>query len=190
MRRFAHSLRVPTAVAAAAIAFAGCNSEETRSAAPPEREVQAALEGAPPALASLHRQANELLGGGAPAFRARLRELRGHPVVVNKWASWCGPCRLEFPIFQRVSIERGKRIAFLGVDANDSERGARQLLDELPLSFPSYEDPDQEISGEDLKAVAFPSTAFYDSKGKLAYVRQGPYRDDRDLIADIERYAR
>jgi thiol-disulfide isomerase/thioredoxin len=185
-RRLAHNLPI----AAAIVALAGCSSDETRSAGPPQAEVQAALEGSPAPLAAVHRQANELLDGGAEAFRARLRELRGHPVVVNKWASWCGPCRLEFPIFQRVSVQRGKQIAFLGVDAEDTDRGARQLLDEFPLSFPSYRDPGQEISGQELKAVAFPSTAFYDSKGKLAYVRQGPYRDDRDLIADIERYAR
>src|SRR5690349_17725735 len=77
------------------------------------------LAGAPAPLAALHDQADELLPGGAAAFRARLRELRGHPVVINKWASWCGPCRAELPILQQVSTERGKQIAFVGLNARD-----------------------------------------------------------------------
>lgn len=39
----------------------------------------------------------------AEAFKARLEALRGHPVVVNQWASWCGPCRYEFPFFQKLA---------------------------------------------------------------------------------------
>src|SRR5687768_1511993 len=58
------------------------------------------LEGAPAPLAALHAQPAELVEGD---FEDRLAELKGYPVVVNKWGSWCGPCRAEFPIFQRVS---------------------------------------------------------------------------------------
>ena len=68
-------------------------------------------------------------------------ELRGHPVVVNKWGSWCGPCREEFPYFQRQALERGKRIAFLGVDGDDNDDGARELLDEFPVSYPELQGP-------------------------------------------------
>jgi thiol-disulfide isomerase/thioredoxin len=184
------SLLAATLLASAAIAVAGCSSGEAGEAAPSKQDVRAALEGSPPALAALHRQSNQLLGGGPKAFRARLRELRGHPVVVNKWASWCGPCRVEFPAFQGQALERGKRVAFIGVNSNDSASGARGLLEQFPVSYPSYTDPDQKIAAVFNAAVAFPSTAFYDSKGELAYVRQGPYRDQRDLAADIERYAR
>jgi thiol-disulfide isomerase/thioredoxin len=190
MRRITTTLCATALLALGGGAATGCGGGDAQSAAPSQGATQAALEGSPPKLAAVHAQANKLLEGGPEAFEARLRELRGRPVVVNKWASWCGPCRLEFPIFQRVSVQRGKRIAFLGVNSNDSDRGARQLLDELPLSFPSYRDPDQKIAALFNGAVAFPTTAFYDSKGKLAYVRQGPYRDQADLAADIERYAR
>src|SRR5687768_4788167 len=66
-------------------------------------QAQRSLAGAPAKLSGLHAQAGELLGGGPEAFDRRLRALRGHPVVINKWASWCGPCRSEFPYFQRES---------------------------------------------------------------------------------------
>ena len=74
------------------------------------------LAGAPTPLAALHAESSELLPGGEKAFRARLRELRGHPVVVNKWASWCGPCRHEYPFFEDVSTAMGKTVAFVGLN--------------------------------------------------------------------------
>ena len=61
------------------------------------------------------------------------KELRGHPVVVNKWGSWCGPCRAEFPYFQRQAIEHGKKVAFLGVDGKDNDANAEEFLKEFPV---------------------------------------------------------
>src|SRR5690242_14979352 len=84
----------------------------------------ARLRGAPPALAALHRKANRLLDGGKPVLDRHLRALRGHPVVINKWASWCTPCRAEFPVFEQVATERGRQIAFLGLDAQDKAPAA------------------------------------------------------------------
>lgn len=170
--------------------LAGCGSDDPQSAAPDAATQKSALAGAPAPLAKLHAQANQLLGGGAKAFDARLDELRGYPVVVNKWASWCPPCRAEFPLFQRQSIERGKEVAFLGVDAQDNDSDAKRFLERFPVSFPSYRDPDLKVSARIKAVAAFPSTAFYDSKGELAYVKQGGYATEEKLVADIERYAR
>ena len=169
------------------IALAACGSDEEGGPAP---DYDAALKGAPPKLAALHDQSSELLAGGTEAFDARLRELRGYPVVVNKWASWCGPCRAEFPHFQSVAADQGKEVAFLGIDSNDGEDSAREFLAEFPLPYPSYIDPDQEIADQLEGALAFPATAFYDSEGRLVHVRNGPYSNDDELAADIERYAR
>jgi thiol-disulfide isomerase/thioredoxin len=138
----------------------------------------------------LRDQANELLDGGTTAFEARLGELRGHPVVVNKWASWCGPCRFEFPFFQELAAERGDEIAFLGVDSDDSDDAARTFLEELPLPYPSYSDPDEEIARSLDAEREFPATVFIDSNGERVFVHRGAYASEKDLTADIERYAR
>jgi cytochrome c biogenesis protein CcmG, thiol:disulfide interchange protein DsbE len=183
MRRLAPAL-------ACVLVLGGCGSETPRSAAPGPRAERKALAGAPAPLARLHRQENQLLGGGAGAFKARLRALRGYPVVVNKWASWCGPCRSEFPFLQRQSVQRGKRIAFLGVNANDNDGAARRFLRQLPVSYPSYSDPDLKIAAVFGGVQAFPTTAFYDRRGGLAFVHQGAYATERKLAQDIERYAR
>lgn len=156
-----------------------------------EAEATAPLEDAPAPLAAIRSEANELLGGGTEAFERRIEELRGFPIVVNKWASWCGPCRLEFPWFQSLAEDRGREIAFLGVDSNDSESTARQFLGELPLPYPSYSDPGLEIAGElGGPPQAFPATAFYDRSGELVSTRPGVYPNEQELIADVERYSR
>lgn len=174
-----------------ATVLAACGAGDEGSGNPESKatDYERALADAPAPLAELYAQANELLGGGVDAYEERLAELRGYPVVVNKWASWCGPCRFEFPHFQELAAERGKRIAFLGVNSSDSEDAARTFLEQLPVPYPSYSDPDHEI-GDLLKAREFPATGFYDSAGKLVYVRRGAYASKEDLAADIERYAR
>jgi thiol-disulfide isomerase/thioredoxin len=172
-----------------AVALAACGSDD-RGSAEDAPDYDAALKGAPPKLAALHDQGGELLPGGTDAFDARLRELRGYPVVVNKWASWCGPCRAEFPHFQSVAARQGKKVAFLGIDSNDGEDSAREFLAEFPVPYPSYIDPDQTIADQVEGALAFPATAFYDKDGRLVHVRNGPYSNDDELAADIERYAR
>jgi thiol-disulfide isomerase/thioredoxin len=154
-------------------------------------QATAPLEDASPQLTGIREEANQLLDGGTEAYDQRLEELKGTPIVVNKWASWCGPCRLEFPWFQSLAEKRGGEIAFLGVASNDSEDAASTFLSELPLPYPSYLDPDLKIA-QDLGGPpqAFPATAFYDRSGELAFTHPGVYQDEQDLAADVDRYAR
>jgi thiol-disulfide isomerase/thioredoxin len=152
-------------------------------------EQRAALRGAPAALARLHDQASRLLPGGLPAFRARLRALRGRPVVVNKWASWCGPCRFEFPVFQALGVRYGRRIGFLGLNSSDAAADARRFLAQYPVSYPSYRDPDEDVARAIEAPNNYPITVFFDRRGQVAFVHQGRYRGARDLRADIRRYA-
>jgi len=173
--------------------LSGCNGDDKAAGRPAGASIaqmQATLKGAPAPLASLHRQSSQLLGGGKQAFEARLRGLRGRPAVVNKWASWCPPCRAEFSFFRNQAQKRGKEIAFIGVNAEDNDADAAKFLRELPVSFPSYTDPQSEIAASLDAAVSFPSTVFIDSEGEQAYVRQGGYSSERKLAEDIERYAR
>jgi cytochrome c biogenesis protein CcmG, thiol:disulfide interchange protein DsbE len=148
------------------------------------------LAGAPGPLAALYGEADQLLGGGRKAFDDRLLELRGHPIVVNKWASWCSPCRAEFPIFQRVATERGTKTAFLGVNAGDKTPAARRFLADRPLPFPSYEDPKEVISRALEVPSNYPSTVFIDRKGRPVFTHTGQYVSADQLTTDIDRYLR
>lgn len=128
--------------------------------------------------------------GGRDAFEARIQKERGTPVVVNKWASWCGPCRLEFPFFRDQATKRKGKIAFIGVNSNDSRSNAEDFLEEQPVPYRHFDDPKLEISAAFNAVQAWPTTAYYDSKGELAFVHQGPYTSEDGLAKDIERYAR
>jgi thiol-disulfide isomerase/thioredoxin len=156
---------------------------------PTPAEARAKLAGAPPPLAALHDQMGKLVETSVKDVEARLRDLRGHPVVVNKWASWCAPCRLEFPVFQRVSVTLGKDVAFIGLDSNDVQSGAAQFLRDNPTSYPSFVDPHSKIARRLGAGDFFPTTLFYDKQGKQQFVHQGGYTEDAKLLADVRRYA-
>jgi cytochrome c biogenesis protein CcmG, thiol:disulfide interchange protein DsbE len=177
------------AVAALALLGGGCGSSEDGDYGGVHPDYAKALAGSPPPLAAIHRQADQLLSGGKDAYEGRIAALRGYPAVVNVWASWCGPCRFEFPHFQRAAADYGKRVAFLGVDSQDSDDAASTFLEEAPVPYPSYTDPDEDIRNSLGATLGLPDTAFYDRGGKLVYLKQGPYDDEAELRADVERYA-
>jgi cytochrome c biogenesis protein CcmG, thiol:disulfide interchange protein DsbE len=178
----------PTALALLAALLAGCGSG-ARSDAPAQQQVTSAFKGSPPSLASLHAQANELLGGGPTAFKARLASLHGYPVVVNKWASWCGPCQSEFPVFQKIAVDFGRKVAFVGIDGKDQSGSAKGFLKKFPVTYPSYADPREDIARSIQAATFFPQTIYFDRQGKLVYDHAGAYVSESALIKDIRRYA-
>jgi thiol-disulfide isomerase/thioredoxin len=180
---------VPIGLVLAAVLYVGCGSSQGGDYGGSHPNYAKALAGSPAPLAGLHKQANALLSGGDDAYEERLAGLRGYPVVVNVWASWCGPCREEFPVLQELSARYGKQVAFLGVNSLDSDDAAATFLREAPLSYPSYTDPDKAIATGIGVNVGFPDTAFYDKAGKLLYLKQGPYPHTSELEADVRRYA-
>jgi len=167
----------------------GCGSQEADVSVPTPAQARAELAGSPAPLAGLHRQAAELLDGGLTAYDARLETLKGRPIVVNAWASWCPPCRSEMPVFARTAVRFGRRVAFLGVNAGDSDDKARSFLAGHFVPYPSYVDPHNQIADDIGVRAGLPTTVFYGRDGQVAYVKQGPYRDEAALVADVKRYA-
>ena len=174
---------------AAVVAVAGCGGDGGDESGSPPPDYAKLLDGSPPPLAGLHRQGDQLLGGGRPAFEERLEQLNGFPAVVNVWASWCGPCRAEFPHFQKVGSELGRKVAFIGVDSDDDRDSAMTFLDSNPVPYPSYSDPDKEIATALGATLGFPATAFFDSEGNQTHIRHGPYATSAELEADVRRFA-
>lgn len=172
----------------AAAGLAGCASggAEEGGAHP---DYAKALAGSPAPLAALHRQANQLLEGGPDAFEKRLAELRGYPIVVNVWASWCGPCQEEFPTFQKLSAKFGKRVAFLGVNSEDEDASAKTFLREDPVPYPSYLDHDKAIAESIGIPRGYPDTAYYDKSGALCFIKQGQYGSQDELRGEVEEFA-
>lgn len=181
------SLCLAAVVVALGVSACGSSGGGTSTAKAPD--YKQALAGAPKPLAKLYAQGDRLVSGGTSAFGSQLGALRGHPVVVNVWASWCEPCRMEFPYLQRLSAKYGKRVAFVGVDTNDNDAAARTFLAELPLPYPSYTDPNKDIAQSVGATVGLPDTAYYDASGKQIFVKQGQYASEGDFAADIKRYA-
>lgn len=185
-RQFAIGL---ISVAAAGLVAVGCGADSGGDYGGQHPDYAKALAGAPAPLAALYKESDKLLPGGPSAFERRVAALRGYPVVVNIWASWCGPCRFEFPTLQKVSAAYGKRVAFLGVNSQDSNAGAETFLAEAPVPYPSFSDGDQEIAHAIGAGRGLPDTAYYGRSGKLCYLKQGPYSEHAELAADVQRYA-
>jgi cytochrome c biogenesis protein CcmG/thiol:disulfide interchange protein DsbE len=175
-------------VALAWPALAACGGGQPHNAAPSTSAVNSAFRGSPAPLASLHGQAGQLLSGGTAAFRARLANLRGHPVVINKWASWCGPCQTEFPAFQQAAVRYGRRVAFIGLDSKDHNASAEAFLRRFPVTYPSYLDPHASIADAVDAAQYFPQTVYITARGKQAFVHAGPYETAAALERDIRFY--
>jgi thiol-disulfide isomerase/thioredoxin len=172
---------------AAVVAVSGCGAT-AHNAAPSASTVSAAFKGSPPPLAALHAQADQLLVGGPHAFKARLAALRGHPVVVNMWASWCGPCQSEFPAYQQVAVAFGRQVAFMGIDGRDANGAATAFLHRFPVTYPSYTDPRGRIATSINAYPGYPQTFYFNRRGAMVYDKAGPYLSVSELKHDIRFY--
>jgi thiol-disulfide isomerase/thioredoxin len=188
-KRRTHSILASLAAALALIAAAGCGSSSGGDYGGTHPDYAKALAGSPAPLAALHSQSDQLLDGGTPAFEKRIAALKGYPVIANVWASWCLPCRNEFPVLQRLAARYGKRVAFVGINAEDSDDAAATFLEEAPVPYPSYTDPHGELADSLGPRRGLPDTAFYNRAGEVVYLKQGPYSDSSELEADVKRYA-
>jgi cytochrome c biogenesis protein CcmG, thiol:disulfide interchange protein DsbE len=123
-----------------------------------------------------------LKGQAAPPFTLRAmdsgmrvssEQLKGRPLVINFWASWCGPCKMEHPVLEWGAREFGQQAQFLGVVFEDTEENARQFLSQMGMSFPQLIDANSGV------AVAYgvagvPETYFIDAQGIILGKHVGP----------------
>lgn len=107
-----------------------------------------------------------LADAGRRDFEGILVGLRGRPVVVNVWASWCGPCRVEAPLLQRAARHYGSDVVFLGVDSKDQRGAARSFLRHYGISYPNLFDGSGAIRHA-LELRGFPTTYIFDRQGSL-----------------------
>ncbi len=110
----------------------------------------------------------------------------GKPVVMNIFASWCGPCNAEAPVL-RAAIESHPDVVFVGVDHLDNREKAQEFLDKHRLSLPTLYDPDGVIAPE-VGSRGMPTTAFFDASGNLVYTKTGVLTESllAQRLADLE----
>ena len=103
----------------------------------------------------------------------RLSELRGQVVMINFWASWCGPCRQEMPLLESLH-KRYQKLGFtlLGVNVEEDTRAAKAFLKDTPVSFPILYDTENNVSRM-YKVAGMPSTVVLDRDGKLRFRHTG-----------------
>jgi peroxiredoxin len=102
-----------------------------------------------------------------------LSELRGQVVMINFWASWCGPCRQEMPLLEQIH-QRYEPLGFtlLGVNVEENSGDAIAFLEERPVSFPILFDPNNDVS-KLYDVIAMPSTVLIDRQGKVRHLHHG-----------------
>jgi cytochrome c biogenesis protein CcmG, thiol:disulfide interchange protein DsbE len=189
-RRLSSAAALPIAAALLVSACGGGDGGDgAQDGAAEQPPAATSTTGLPPKLARNVDQADQIVGEGREAFESRLRQLRGHPVVVNQWASWCTSCRFEFPFFADAVKRHRAKVAFLGLDSEDERGSAEAFLEEFPVGFPSIFDPDAEVAAAFGGGQAWPTTMFFDSKGELVNVKIGAYATAELLEQDIERWA-
>ena len=120
-------------------------------------------------------------GAAAPAFQLNsntgkplaLADFRGQIVLLNFWASWCGPCRQEMPILEQLNRQyHGKGVTLLGVNVEPDSAAAVQWLKATPVTFPILFDTDSKVSSL-YEVAGMPNTVIIDRKGQVRYIHRG-----------------
>jgi thiol-disulfide isomerase/thioredoxin len=128
--------------------------------------------------------AGEIVPGSVDMLKATLVALKGKPVVVNYWATWCIPCRTEMPRLAAAAAKYAGSVHFLGVDVEDDREEAEAFARQRGVRYPMMSDP-RGVIRNDQRIVGLPVTQFYRSDGALAFVNNGEIKAD-ELTRRIE----
>jgi cytochrome c biogenesis protein CcmG, thiol:disulfide interchange protein DsbE len=115
-----------------------------------------------------------------------LESLRGKPVVLNFWASWCGPCKDEAPLLEEASKRWAGKVAFVGVDVKDFRGDARKFLERYGVTYPNVYDGKGSTIGR-YGVTGYPETYFIDAEGRVRYRIAGPVEDAEEVDDGIRR---
>jgi cytochrome c biogenesis protein CcmG, thiol:disulfide interchange protein DsbE len=140
----------------------------------------------------------ELAEGGTPAAPAftlerldgqgdlSLESLRGRPVVLNFWASWCGPCKDEAPLLEEASKRWAGKVAFVGIDVKDFRGDARTFIERYGVTYPNVYDGKGSTIGR-YGVTGYPETYFIDAEGRVRYRIAGPVEEAEEVDDGIRR---
>ena len=107
----------------------------------------------------------------------RLADLRGQVVLVNFWATWCGPCREELPLLmQSYQQHRAEGFVVVGVNVGEGENQVREFAEELGIDFPIVLDTDQNVSRQ-YRVFGLPTSLLLNRQGVIDYVLVGALHD-------------
>jgi thiol-disulfide isomerase/thioredoxin len=114
----------------------------------------------------------------------------GGPMVVNLWASWCGPCRREMPLLQQFHEEYGDRVGVLGIDWQDPQvESAMELVVDSGVTYPLLADPDTELATVDGMTVrGLPGLVLLDAEGRVAYRNLMEIESEDQLVELVNRH--
>lgn len=116
----------------------------------------------------------ELRGG-----EVRLSDLRGQPVVINFWATWCAPCRKEMPQFvDAYAKHKDQGLVILAVNLQEGKSIARRFADDYGMDFPVAIDRDGEV-GDQYRLLGLPTTFFIDRQGIIRSIFTGPFQEEQ-----------
>lgn len=127
----------------------------------------------------------QLVEVDAEGFEAILVGLRGRPVLVNVWATWCVPCRAEAPLLRRAA-EADPDLVVLGLHADDDIEGAREFLADFDLTHPNVSDDDGDVTRL-LGVTSFPTTIVWDAEGRQRARTNGGFTEQRlaAMLAEV-----
>jgi thiol-disulfide isomerase/thioredoxin len=136
-------------------------------------------------LAANAAQANQILD---TTIQAEIARLPGVPVVINQWASWCTNCKFEFPFFQQAARADASRVAFVGLDSQDSRSNAQAFLAQFPVDYPSVFDSSASQAQSLGGGQGWPTTIYMNAKHEITNVHVGAYPTLQALQQDVARY--